>query len=398
MTTQVLKLLLPSARAMTATAEIALLEAGLALRADDRDRLKLAQLYLRLARPEDAERMVGTAPTDPGLSFPFAVTLGEVQLALASPAAAAATLERAVAQAGTPYEASRALGGLGKALMQLRRLPEARAVLERAIALDHQNTFAITRLARVELDTCRALALLERTRGWIASGKGNSGVLVAQVLALSALGLRDDALAMTGVDKFLHAEMLPVPPGWSDLEAFNRALTEEVFRHPDRKRPIGTRGIVGRQRVDGLMHVDMPVFTELARAIAGRAAAFAAKVGPVEHDWNEARPRQAELQFWSMITRNDGFDDWHMHHRGWLSGVYYARMPEPVSAGAGLAGCIEFGVPQPAGGAGAVVIRPRPGMLLLFPSHLHHRTHPSDDDAHRVSIAFDAVPRATAGH
>ncbi|WP_414708827.1 putative 2OG-Fe(II) oxygenase, partial [Roseateles sp.] len=35
---------------------------------------------------------------------------------------------------------------------------------------------------------------------------------------------------------------------------------------------------------------------------------------------------------------------------------------------------------------------PRPGRLLLFPSYLWHGTLPFEDDAFRLTVAFDVVP------
>ena len=38
-------------------------------------------------------------------------------------------------------------------------------------------------------------------------------------------------------------------------------------------------------------------------------------------------------------------------------------------------------------------IRPQEGRLVLFPSFVYHETVPFESQAHRISIAFDAVPR-----
>ena len=37
-----------------------------------------------------------------------------------------------------------------------------------------------------------------------------------------------------------------------------------------------------------------------------------------------------------------------------------------------------------------IVIRPVPGLLVLFPSWLYHFVHPSTADTPRISIAFNA--------
>ena len=39
-------------------------------------------------------------------------------------------------------------------------------------------------------------------------------------------------------------------------------------------------------------------------------------------------------------------------------------------------------------------IQPEPGMMVVFPSYVFHRTIPFESDEIRVSIAFDAKPHA----
>jgi hypothetical protein len=48
---------------------------------------------------------------------------------------------------------------------------------------------------------------------------------------------------------------------------------------------------------------------------------------------------------------------------------------------------------MPAGKATGFV-QPRPGRLVLFPSYLWHGTTPLECAEPRLTIAFDAVPRA----
>ena len=38
------------------------------------------------------------------------------------------------------------------------------------------------------------------------------------------------------------------------------------------------------------------------------------------------------------------------------------------------------------------MIRPEPGLLLLFPSYYYHRSLPYDGAGERISISFDLAP------
>jgi len=122
--------------------------------------------------------------------------------------------------------------------------------------------------------------------------------------------------------------------------------------------------------------------------------------GPFD-PWRAARPAAARLRAWGLIQRRTDHEEWHIHRGGWLSGVYYVRVPRGVSADGEGPGCIEFGPPRPVARARPGLIStwrhaPQEGTLLLAPSHYSHRTIPSGADDYRISFAFDVVPDAEA--
>jgi hypothetical protein len=113
--------------------------------------------------------------------------------------------------------------------------------------------------------------------------------------------------------------------------------------------------------------------------------------------WPIARPSAARPRPWGLIQRRDEYEEGHIHPGGWLSGVYYVRIPAIVSAVGDGPGCIEFGPPSSLadtmpGLAPTGRYLPKEGMLLLAPSHYQHRTIPSGADEQRISVAFDLVP------
>jgi hypothetical protein len=139
----------------------------------------------------------------------------------------------------------------------------------------------------------------------------------------------------------------------------------------------------------------------LLRALEGCAAGYRAPARDGFDPWPRARPAAARLRPWGLLQREGDYEALHIHPSGWLSGVYYARVPSAVSGGTDGRGCIEFGPPT---GLAEVVpdaaptrrYVPREGLLLLAPSHYPHRTIPSGLDEDRISIAFDVVPDRTA--
>lgn len=90
------------------------------------------------------------------------------------------------------------------------------------------------------------------------------------------------------------------------------------------------------------------------------------------------------------------------HHHGpspW-SGIVYvdvdAALPEGTSS---RAGHLEFLSPIAASQAffvpSGAVVRPRDGLMLLFPSPLVHLVHATEADAERVTVAFDLGVRTS---
>ena len=83
-----------------------------------------------------------------------------------------------------------------------------------------------------------------------------------------------------------------------------------------------------------------------------------------------------------------------MHRAAWVSGVYYAKLPDVMHSGEnGNAGCIEFCRPPdefPCTQQHDVkIIQPQEGTMVLFPSYIYHRTIPFKSTDKRISIAFD---------
>ena len=81
-------------------------------------------------------------------------------------------------------------------------------------------------------------------------------------------------------------------------------------------------------------------------------------------------------------------------HEGWLSGVFYVRVPVEKENAAGNIECTLHGYDLPVirDDFPRRVITTQPGRLVLFPSSLPHRVFPFSGDKERISIAFDIVP------
>jgi hypothetical protein len=88
-----------------------------------------------------------------------------------------------------------------------------------------------------------------------------------------------------------------------------------------------------------------------------------------------------------------------VHPRGWISSACYVDLPDGMADAATPDGCLAFGEP----GIATLpplraqhMVRPAPGMLVLFPSYAWHGTVPFHGGQARLTVAFDAVPGTPA--
>jgi tetratricopeptide (TPR) repeat protein len=289
--------------------------------------------------------------------------------------------------------------GQGQALSLLGRHDEARLAHRRAVALAPQDAAVLSNAARSlyaggHIDEGLALAAQAH------------GLAPHDQLAIALLGL---GWRLTGdardawlhdLDELVGVIELPPPPGWADIASFNAALALELGRlHTDREAPIDQTLREGTQTRGHLFDLDLPLVQALRGQIAEAISAWLASrrtdaahplLGRRTDAWRFAGS-------WSSRLRRSGFHTNHIHGQGWLSSCYYVATPASALASATHEGWIKFGepdLPEPLRSQlpPARFEAPRPGRLLLFPSYLWHGTVPFDDEAHRLTVAFDVLP------
>ncbi|MEA3049373.1 MAG: hypothetical protein QOG84_1209 [Sphingomonadales bacterium] len=366
---------------------LALLERALA---DDpgnpRLRLKLADLHLD--------------------RFDFGAALAVLEAAVDAPVDQGRALRRArcLNALGRFREATEAIAALpdpqherAVALFGLGRDSEAEAELRALLAGEPGHRHACWRLARLLRKAGRDAELLEMCEGLARRGVRHAQLFSDWGTALALNGRPDEARALL-FDPSRVAEMeLPVPAGFDDLGAFNRALAEELLANPY---PVSEfppeEANRGSTRVHALFAGRRP---ELVSALVGTLQAlidaWAPSPAASPDPWLEARPRAAHLKAWGLIQRGGDHEEWHIHRGGWASGVYYVSIPRQVAEAQDGRGAIEYGPPPSLAEAGLVPLtrlRPREGYFLLAPSHYAHRTIPPLTDEPRISFAFDVVP------
>lgn len=118
------------------------------------------------------------------------------------------------------------------------------------------------------------------------------------------------------------------------------------------------------------------------------------------------------IQGWANVNRIGDYHNLHNHPHSYLSGTYYIAVPDSNEKTRGRSdlnpGAISFFDPRPQANMTAVAgdgqidpeyrILPKSGMLLLWPSFLHHLVHPNLSEELRVSISFNVLLKNTADY
>jgi tetratricopeptide (TPR) repeat protein len=365
---------------------LALLESALAADpANPRLRLKLADLHLDRFDFAAAVKVLEPALSDERVATRLARSCNAL-------GRFAEAFEAIAAESRPQHERAVALLGLG-------REAEAEAELRALLAEQPGHRHACWRLARLLRKAGRDAELLEMCEALAARGVRHAQLFSDWGAALALAGRTEEARALL-FDPSRVAEMtLPVPQGFDDLDAFNRALAEELLANPHAVSEFPPEEANrGSTRVHALFAGRRP---ELVRALIGSLQslidAWTPSPATGADPWLEALPRIAHLKAWGLIQRGGEHEAWHIHRGGWASGVYYVRIPREVAEAKDGRGAIEYGPPPSLAEALPELVpprrfRPREGHLLLAPSHYAHRTIPPQTDEPRVSFAFDVVP------
>ncbi len=204
--------------------------------------------------------------------------------------------------------------------------------------------------------------------------------------AAQCLGDGETAARLLDLDDLVRVIDIAPPPG------FNAAMLAALDAKQAAMAPIEGGTLVGGLRLNDTFALGPAVTRPFETMIAAATKVYLADLRAApDHPVRAGEPGARVLVSWVNVMAAGSFERPHIHAAGWLSGVYYAEMPDldPMNED----GAIVFGGhPFDAAAPMAVplrVVRPRAGQMVLFPSYLTHRTRPFTGEGRRVSIAFD---------
>jgi len=185
-------------------------------------------------------------------------------------------------------------------------------------------------------------------------------------------------------------------------EFLNKGLRRHVL-DLERSSPGRTVSNAGGFQSDGnLFAVATAELKILAQAIELGWRSLCRSLVP---DQPELERQTLELNGWANINRDGHYNRAHSHAGVHWSGVYYVAAGQPDAAIANN-GVLELIDPRDLGGVvptpgfpvgHSLIVKPEPGLLVLFPGWLQHWVTPYRGKGERISIAFNVVVSPAVG-
>jgi hypothetical protein len=259
----------------------------------------------------------------------------------------------------------------------------------RTLALGRGGNIVLKGVA-LEADGAEAAAEYEAL---LARGQFNTRMMESYLMLLTRLGRFQRLGELCDQEQLLRA----VRVGSTAAEAAELAASvqELLLREEETAAYAEAAQSVRNQRqISPLEEIPDRPISKLLSLLKQETAKYLSGWAESGHALAAHVPRAFRLEAWALISRGEGFNEPHIHHRGWATGVYYPGGLESGMPGGEL--CIgppEAVADAPAGWPRAC-IRPEAGLLVLIPSYYTHWTVPLGRPGLRTAIAFDVVPES----
>ena len=303
-------------------------------------------------------------------------------------------LALAVCEQGAAYgDGPALLHYRGVALKDLGRPDEAKAALLDCLDRPGLHLNALKELLRLVSRREDGEALLALVRSLPERYHNTVPERAYRAIALSRTGQVAKAMRLYDLDRFpMYFDMDP-PPAFGGIDAFNARLADDLLgrqRQQDGRRP----GFSIRYTLDFRASPALQALESFLRASVDHYVARLPALGldtilpPL--------PKAGRLSGAGVILTGQGRNTEHVHVGGYLSLVYHVQVPEEVRAasdnrGALALGCCSESMIDEDPCWRVRFIKPVPGRLTIFPSHIFHDTIPTGCDEARISVAADLL-------
>jgi uncharacterized protein (TIGR02466 family) len=181
---------------------------------------------------------------------------------------------------------------------------------------------------------------------------------------------------------------------WEDAASLNEALQEKIFAHEAATAGLDRTNAGGWHSESGQLEFCGDAGRQLVRQMYELGDEATRRV--LTEYGHKPRPMRWTLQAWVNVNRSGNYNKVHTHPGSTWSGTYYVDPGDPPPDA-------EHGTPlhffDPCQGRAntflppfvpsSILVRPEPGLMVLFPSYLPHTVLPHEGTRPRISIAFN---------
>ena len=179
------------------------------------------------------------------------------------------------------------------------------------------------------------------------------------------------------------------------LPNFNKRLIDEFYNC--KMDSVGRKQALlfnGTQSTLNIFEEDSDLFDTFKNFISKEAEKYFESYANSNDGLITNRPNKFSLKGWFVDIKKNGFLKPHNHPEGWISGVYYLRIPKKNDKNEAN---IKFlllndDFPESDQVFPEMEIEALESRLILFPSSLYHHTNLFTDDSDRICVSFDFRP------
>lgn len=285
---------------------------------------------------------------------------------------------------------------IANAYRQMGNLTLAVEHYEHALGQQPAHSAAATNLASTHLELGNPLQALKASEQALQSDPGNRDAFSFTAIASTELDDPQNTAYLLNPTQLIKPYPFQSCGDFEDVDAFNAALVDHVLSHPTLSVNAHNKATRNGAQTENLALGERGPIATLQGLIGDALDQYLASLNKLDHPYPPLIPRLNKLDIWGTVLDAQGHQASHMHRAAWVSGVYYAKLPDVMKTNsANNAGWIEFCRPPNTFACNAShkvhIIEPQEGLMVLFPSYMYHRTIPFVSDQQRISIAFDLL-------
>ena len=182
-------------------------------------------------------------------------------------------------------------------------------------------------------------------------------------------------------------------PIWASLIKDYENLNEKLYNYIKKKQNDHPNGI----KKSNIKGWHSPDFNLDDKEVKLFIESISSNIQKVINDmgWDPIKNNIKLTNIWSVVNKKDASNSRHTHSNSYISAAYYVKAPKDC-------GDIFFYDPRSANtirtpvikkstrlGMQQVNISPQEGLLIMFPSYLHHSVGENNSDKERIVISFN---------